>query len=287
MPAPPPVISLITDFGDRDPYVGVMKGVILGINPRASIVDVSHEVEPQAIAQGAFIIGSSHRFFPSGTIHVVVVDPGVGTSRKAILLSTPTARFLAPDNGVLTHVVRSGYPDDHPSIDGGEGLAPGYEAYELSNRKLWLEPVSDTFHGRDVFAPVAAHLSLGVPPGEVGPRLSRVTLLPQATLAWDGPVLEGSVVHVDRYGNLITDIPESLLPGAGDLVFDVRGRRIHGLSRSYAEAESLLAIVGSNGALEVSVSNGSAAKALGAGIGDPVRVTALPLPGPGPSPGPG
>ena len=146
MAAPPPIITLTTDFGARDAYVGVMKGVILGINPRAAIVDLSHEVEPQAIAQGAFIIGSSHRFFPSGTIHVVVVDPGVGTSRKAVLLVTPTGRFLGPDNGVLTHVAGPGYVD-------GEGLAPGYEAYELSNRELWLGPPSDTFHGRDVFAP--------------------------------------------------------------------------------------------------------------------------------------
>ena len=274
MAAPPPIITLTTDFGVRDPYVGVMKGVILGINPRATIVDVSHEVEPQAIAQGAFIIGSSHRFFPSGSIHVVVVDPGVGTSRRAVLLVTPTARFLGPDNGVFTHVARAGYAD-------GEGLAPGYEAYELSNRGLWLGPPSDTFHGRDVFAPVAAHLSLGVPDREVGPRLSRLTLLPQATPAWDGPVLEGSVVHVDRYGNLITDIPGSLLRGVEGLVFRVRGRRIHGLSRSYSEAGSLLAIVGSNATLEVAVRNGSAAEALGAGVGDPVRAEASLLSGPG------
>ncbi|MCE2404511.1 MAG: SAM-dependent chlorinase/fluorinase [Dehalococcoidia bacterium] len=274
MAAPPPIITLTTDFGVRDPYVGVMKGVILGINPRATIVDLSHEVEPQAIAQGAFIIGSSHRFFPSGSIHVVVVDPGVGTSRRAVLLVTPTARFLGPDNGVFTHVARAGYAD-------GEGLAPGYEAYEMSNRGLWLGPPSDTFHGRDVFAPVAAHLSLGVPDREVGPRLSRLTLLPQATPAWDGPVLEGSVVHVDRYGNLITDIPGSLLRGVEGLVFRVRGRPIHGLSRSYSEAGSLLAIVGSTATLEVAVRNGSAAEALGAGVGDPVRAEAPLLSGPG------
>ena len=273
MPAPTPVIALTTDFGVRDPYVGVMKGVILGINPRASIVDVSHEVAPQAIDQGAFIVGSSHPFFPNGTIHVVVVDPGVGTSRKPVLVCTPTARFLAPDNGVLTHVVRAGYPGD-----GKEGLPPGYEAYELTNRKLWLEPVSNTFHGRDVFAPVAAHLSLGVPPWDVGPRLSRITLLPQASVAWDGPVLEGSIVHVDRYGNLITDVPQGLLPSTGDLVVEVAGRRIHGLSHSYAEAESLLAIVGSNATLEVSVRSGSAADVLGAGVGDAVRVTSPPPP---------
>ncbi len=274
MAAPPPIITLTTDFGARDAYVGVMKGVILGINPRASIVDLSHEVEPQAIAQGAFIIGSSHRFFPSGTIHVVVVDPGVGTSRKAVLLVTPAGRFLGPDNGVLTHVAEPGYVD-------GDGLAPGYEAYELSNRDLWLGPPSDTFHGRDVFAPVAAHLSLGVPHSEVGPRLSRLTLLPRVTPAWDGPVLEGSVVHVDRYGNLVTDIPEGLLRGEGELVVQVRGRRIRGLSRSYAEAGPLLAIVGSNATLEVAVRNGSAAEALGAGVGDAVGVEAALSSGPG------
>ncbi len=274
MAAPPPIITLTTDFGVRDAYVGTMKGVILGINPRAVIVDLSHEVEPQAIAQGAFIIGSSHRFFPGGTIHVVVVDPGVGTSRKAVLLVTPTARFLGPDNGVLTHAAGPGYVD-------GEGLAPGYEAYELSNRELWLGPPSDTFHGRDVFAPVAAHLSLGVPHSEVGPRLSGLTLLPRATPAWDGPVLEGSVVHVDRYGNLVTDIPGSLLRGAGDLVVQVGGWRIRGLSRSYAEAESLLAIVGSTATLEVAVRNGSASEVLGARVGHAVRVEAVVSSGPG------
>ena len=276
MPASPPVITLTTDFGTRDPYVAMMKGVIFGISPTAAIVDVSHEVAPQAITQGAFIIGSSHRFFPNDTIHVVVVDPGVGTSRKAILLSTPKGRFLAPDNGVLTPIVRAGYAEAHPSSHDAEDLPPGYEAYELSNRELWLESVSHTFHGRDVFAPVAAHLSIGVPAREVGPRLSRVTLLPEVAPAWDGHVLEGRVVHVDRYGNLITDIPERLLESATSLVIEVRGRRIDGLSRSYAEAESLLAIVGSYGSLEVSVKNGSAAEVLESSIGDPVRVLALP-----------
>ena len=276
MRASTPVITLTTDFGTWDPYVGMMKGAILGINPAVPIVDVSHEVGPQAIAQGAFIIGNSCRFFPRGTIHVVVIDPGVGTSRKAILLSTPTARFIAPDNGVLTHVVRSGYAEGHPLAHHEEDLPPGYQAYELSNRKLWLESVSHTFHGRDIFAPIAAHLSLGLSDGEVGPRLSRITLLPQEAPAWDGPVLEGRVVHVDRYGNLITDIPEHLLGRGKGLAVEVGGRRIHGVSRSYAEAESLLAIVGGYGNLEVSVRNGSAVETLGAGVGDIVRVTVQP-----------
>ncbi len=132
-----------------------------------------------------------------------------------------------------------------------------------------------------MFAPVAAHLSLGVPHDEVGPRLSQLTLLPQAKREWDGPVLEGSVVHVDRYGNLVTDIPEGLLRGPGELVVQVKGRRIHGLSRSYAEAGPLLAIVGSTATLEVAVRNGSAAEALGAGVGDAVRVEAALSSGPG------
>ena len=276
MRASHPVITLTTDFGTRDPYVGMMKGVILGISPAVSIVDVSHEVGPQAIAQGAFIIGNSYRFFPRGTIHVVVIDPGVGTSRKAILVSTPTARFLAPDNGVLTHVVRAGYAEGHLFTYDKEDLPPEYEAYELSNRKLWLESVSQTFHGRDILAPVAAHLSLGLSDWEVGPRMSRITLLPQGAPSWDGPVLEGRVVHVDRYGNLITDIAEHLLGGGRGLAIEVGGRLIHGMSRSYAEAESLLAIVGSYGNLEVSVRNGSAAETLGAGVGDIVRVMVQP-----------
>ena len=157
----------------------------------------------------------------------------------------------------------------------GEGLAPGYEAYELTNRELWLGPPSDTFHGRDVFAPGGGPSLPGrVRPGSRSAAVTDSRLLPRATPAWDGPVLEGSVVHVDRYGNLITNIPEGLLRGAGELVVQVKGRRIRGLSRSYAEAGPLLAIVGSTATLEVAVRNGSAAKALGAGVGDPVRVEA-------------
>ena len=271
MRASHPVITLTTDFGTRDPYVGMMKGVILGISPAVSIVDVSHEVGPQAIAQGAFIIGNSYRFFPRGTIHVVVIDPGVGTSRKAILVSTPTARFLAPDNGVLTHVVRAGYAEGHLFTYDKEDLPPEYEAYELSNRKLWLESVSQTFHGRDILAPVAAHLSLGLSDWEVGPRLSRITLLPQGAPSWDGPVLEGRVVHVDRYGNLISNI--SLDDGgAGGVVVEMEGLRVEGLSRSYEEADGVLAIVGSHGTVEIAVRGGSAARQFGAGVGARVRV---------------
>ncbi len=286
----PPVITLTTDFGTSDPYVGVMKGVILGINPRASIVDIGHQVQPQSIQEGAFIIGTSHRFFPKGTIHVVVVDPGVGTSRSALLLVTPLAYFLAPDNGVLSyilqegfclepkaaaHVLAKGQGDSGAPVqwEGSQvGVHPGYRAYHLTNPEFWLHPVSATFHGRDIFAPVAAHLSLGVPAHRLGVETRHLTSLPHRLPRRDGDMLIGEVVHVDHFGNLITNIPASLLPQQGTVTIEVKGRRIVGLSRSYAEGVWLLAIVGSHGNLEVSVRDGNAAQMLEVKVGHVVRV---------------
>ena len=269
----PPLITLTTDFGIIDPYAGVMKGVILSVNPRATIVDISHQVQPQSILEGAYTIGTSHRFFPKGTIHVVVVDPGVGTSRDALLLVTPWANFLAPDNGVLSYILREGLTQEHGTLEGSEVLVPqDYRAYRLTNPEFWLHPVSSTFHGRDIFAPVAAHLSLGVPPQRLGQEVSHLTWIPHPHLHWDGQTLVGQVVHIDRFGNLITDISAGLLPPPRPMAIEIKGHHIPGLSPSYAEGEWLLAIVGSHGNLEVSVRNGSAAHRLGASVGDPVRV---------------
>ena len=277
-----PLITITTDFGTADPYVGVMKGVILSIDPRASIVDISHHIQPQSILEGAFIIGSSHRFFPKGTVHVVVVDPGVGTSRSALLLVTPSASFLAPDNGVLSYILRDGFRQG-PEVSEGSQACPesnelvalpqNYRAYHLTNPEFWLHPVSSTFHGRDIFAPVAAHLSLGVPAHRLGQEVHHLTWLSHRQPRWDGDTLVGQVVHVDRFGNLITNIPVGLLPRQGPITVEVKGYRISGLSPSYEEGGWLLAIVGSHGNLELSVQNGSAAQRLKAGVGDPVRVT--------------
>ena len=274
-PVAHPIITLTTDFGTADAYVGVMKGVILGINPQAVTVDISHHIQPQSVQEGAFIIGTSHRFFPQGTVHIVVVDPGVGTSRSAILLVTRSASFLAPDNGVLSYVLREGFRQEPEVSERSEVPLPdGYRAYRLKNEEFWLHPVSSTFHGRDVFAPVAAHLSLGVPAHRLGEEVYSLTWLTLEQPQWDGDTLVGEVAHVDRFGNLITNIPAGLLPSERSIAIDVKGRRIAGLSPSYSNGPLLLALVGSHGNLEVSVKNGSAAQSLEAKVGDPVRVEA-------------
>lgn len=252
------IITLTTDFGTDDPYVAAMKGVILSINPKVTIVDICHTIKPQNIAQAAYILSTTYHYFPKGTIHIVVVDPGVGTERQAVLLITPQAFFLGPDNGVLGYIVEEAFPE--------------LEAIALTNPRFWLSPLSNTFHGRDIFAPVAAHLSLGVPSREFGdPIPSLVTFpIPRPQLGEDG-VLIGQVIHIDRFGNLITDIKREDLP-RGRLFVEACGHIIDDLSSSYDEGEELLAIIGSSERLEVSVKNGSAARFLRAKVGDEVKV---------------
>ena len=267
------IITLTTDFGTADPYAGVMKGVILGINSGATIVDITHEIQPQSILEGAFVIGTSHRFFPTGTVHVVVVDPGVGTSRDALLLATPSAFFLAPDNGVLSRVMGEGFPDEPDVSEGRVAVPADHKAYRLTNPEFWLHPVSSTFHGRDVFAPGAGHLSLGVPVNQLGEEVQSLAWLPSPRPVWDGGSIKGRVVHVDRFGNLVTDIPASQLPRSVQVTIEVGGLQIQGLSPSYSEGDTILAIIGSVDTLEVSVKNGNAAGQLGAKVGDAVRVS--------------
>lgn len=252
------IITLTTDFGYDDPYVAVMKGVILGINSDARIVDVCHTIKPQNIAQAAYILSTSSRYFPKGSIHVAVVDPGVGTQRQALLLVTANAVFLGPDNGVLSYVIEEYQPD--------------IEVLTLTNKSFWLAPLSSTFHGRDIFAPVAAHLSCGTPPHEFGRAVEALSLIPVSRpLMGEDGVLIGHVIHVDWFGNLITDIRQTDLPD-GRLFVEVGGHIIDDLSQTYEEGEELLAIMGSDNRLEVSVKNGSAAGFLRAGIGDEVKV---------------
>ena len=251
-------VTLTTDFGTDNPYVATMKGVILSINPQVTIVDICHTVKPQNIAQAAFLLSTTYRYFPEGTIHVVVVDPGVGTERNAILLITAQAFFLAPDNGVLSYIV--------------EEASPELDAIALTNARFWLSPVSDTFHARDIFAPVAAHLSLGIPPREFGYPIDSISTfpIPRPQIGEDG-LLIGHVTHIDHFGNVITNIQREDLP-RGRLFIEVRGHIIDGLSQSYAEGEELLAIIGSSERLEVSIMNGSAARFLRAKMGDEVKV---------------
>ncbi|MCI0889133.1 MAG: SAM-dependent chlorinase/fluorinase [Chloroflexi bacterium] len=269
------IITLTTDFGLADGFVGAMKGVILGISPDAAIVDITHEVPPQDVRAGAYALDAAWDAFPHGTVHVAVVDPGVGTDRLPIAACGPGATFVGPDNGTLSYLLaRAGArPESAPFVPASVTLPDGWTAYHLTERAYWREPLSSTFHGRDIFAPVAAHLSAGVAPSALGPRLTHVTAfaVPVAVEA-DGRI-EGCVQHVDRYGNLVTNIPEALLSAAGGgLTVDIGGREIAGLSGSFQGEAALVAVIGSGGWLEIAVPNGSAARELGAGIGDEVVV---------------
>lgn len=270
------LITLTTDFGLDDAYVAAMKGVILSINPQVTIVDLCHSIEPQNITQAAFILSTNYRYFPQGTIHVVVVDPGVGTERRAVLLTTPSAFFLAPDNGVLSYVVEEFAPlsEEQPAT-GERWLGPELRAIALSNPHFWRHPVSDTFHGRDIFAPVAAHLSLGTPTTDFGDLIPSLVAIPTPRIQRrESGVLVGHVLHIDHFGNLVTNIKREDLP-RGKLFVEVTGHIIEDLSPTYAEAEELMAIIGSSGHLEVSLRNGSAARLLRAKIGDEVSITSL------------
>jgi S-adenosylmethionine hydrolase len=263
------IITLTTDFGLADSYVGTMKGVILSIVPDARLVDITHDVSPQNIHQAAFIAQTFYDYVPSGTIHLLVVDPGVGSQRRAIALGTPQALFVAPDNGVLTYVWRDALARWGPEA---------CEVVELAEQRFWLQRVSSTFHGRDLFAPVAAHLASGVPLASLGPRLPRIA---EAALEQPAPGrnggLVGQIIHVDHFGNCITNIMPRHLEEAGmgdQMVVRIIDQDIVGLQRTYADGAvgALIALIGSSDRLELAVRNGNAAQTLGVGIGDTVRV---------------
>jgi S-adenosylmethionine hydrolase len=245
---------MLSDFGYSDSYVGQMKAALLAIAPAISLVDITHAVPPQDVFAGAFLLWSAVEAFPPGSVHLAVVDPGVGSSRRSdAARSLRGDTFVGPDNGLLV-----------PALERLGGCA---EAVELREARFWRAQPSSTFHGRDIFAPVAAHLALGVPLRELGPtvELSRPFSLPVA----DG--LAGEVLHVDGYGNLITNIPAARLPER--FCVSLRQHSIPTLA-FYAAARpgELLALVGSSGLLEISVRDGSAAAVLGVGRGEPVVV---------------
>lgn len=263
------IITLTTDFGLTDGYVGALKGVILGINPEVSVVDISHQVRPQDIREGAYVLYSAYRYFPPKTIHVIVVDPGVGSARRSVAVETPRALFVAPDNGVLSYVLSA-------EAEEGFGETEELRAVHLTNAEYWVPAVSNTFHGRDIFAPVAAHLSRGVALDRFGTATQEVHTFPISRPIWVGDgSLVGRVIYVDRFGNAITDIKErhlELLPGP--VALKVAGQVILGLSSAYASVPDgeLLALLGSAGHLEISLRNGSAAEALDLETGDEVVV---------------
>ena len=268
------IITFTTDFGLADSYVAAMKGVVLGINPEAKLVDICHSIRPQNISQAAFVLSTVYEFFPHRTIHLVVVDPGVGTERSAIILRTPSADFVAPDNGVLSYIIQ--HYSTGPADANRQQIVPGtgLEAVAITRPQFWRSPVSPTFHGRDIFAPVAAHLSLGVPPADFGEAVTSLTVLPlpRPYQAPDG-TLVGHILHIDNFGNLITNIRDSDLPQkAQAITVEIGNEKISGLSRTYGTGEGLLALIGSSGYLEISLKEGDAGTFLSAEAGDEVKI---------------
>jgi S-adenosylmethionine hydrolase len=256
-----PIITLTTDFGLRDPFVGIMKGVILSICPSANLVDLTHEIAPEDVLGACLALEAALPFFPDGTVHLVVVDPGVGSARRPLALRAGGCYLVGPDNGALT-----------PALRGGR-----WAAVALAAREYGLAEVSRTFHGRDVFAPAAAYLAAGVPLERLGPAVPDPVLLAIPESRLEGGALVGEVLDVDRFGNLLTSIDAARLaevPGAGPATVEVAGRPVGGLVEAYAEgpADRPAAIVGSTGRLEIFVRSGSARLALGAGRGAAVRV---------------
>lgn len=266
------IITLTTDFGTSDAYVGIMKGVILSINPKAQIVDLTHAVPPQDIYEAAFSIYSAHRYFRKGTIHIIVVDPGVGSDRRAIACQTENACFVCPDNGVLSYLLQSIENEMEHSVD----------TVEIKNRAYYLPEVSNTFHGRDIFAPVAAHLSLGVPLADIGPAVPTLVQLPIQVPELSDNTLTGQIVKIDRFGNAITNISESTIArlkstSTGKIpAYEIRigSVRLNRLNRAYAESGigKPLAIIGSSGLLEIAINSGNAKEDLGLKWGDRVVI---------------
>jgi len=260
------IITLTSDFGLTDAYTAAMKGVILRINPDVYLIDISHTINAQDVSTAAFILSTVYRYFPNNTIHLVVVDPGVGTERRAIALKTPDAYFVAPDNGVLSYILQ-----DYECEKGR--LSAGLEAVQLTNTKYWLAPVSNTFHGRDIFAPVAAHLSLGVPFAEFGDNIDIISVLPAQKPRIGSGIVTGNIIYIDHFGNLITNIGKDLITGRStDMTVKIGNREIKGLSRNYSGGQELLALIGSSGRLEIALREGSASQYLGAHIGDEVSL---------------
>ncbi len=254
-------ISLTTDFGTRDGFVGAMKGVILSINPRVSILDISHDIPRQDIFAGAMVLCNTCPYFPRGTIHVAVVDPGVGTDRKAMVAVTNMGFLVLPDNGLITLL---------------HGKTPVLAAYAVTNRDICLPLPSATFHGRDIFAPVAAHLSRGLPPEEVGPKMETFHTLtvPRPKRTQYG--IQGEIIYVDVYGNLFTNIESEMLDNFGkDCVLSCAQTKIQGLSRTYGDKSpgELLFLPGSSGFVEIALNGGNAFRQLGLKPGDGVFLT--------------
>ncbi|SRR5581483_4891308 len=268
------LITLTTDFGLEDNFVGVMKGVIAGLAPAARVIDLTHAVPPQDIAAGAFSLATAYAYFPPGTIHLAIVDPGVGTARRGIAVAAGGYYWVAPDNGLLGYAFAALAAAGRLEGQWREGMwefGADALAVELTEPRFWLPRVSRTFHGRDVFAPVAAQLARGVPLRALGPLTRRVQALALPSPAPIAGGWQGIVLHVDRFGNLISNLDAATLAGRAWSV-EVGGWRIPALSETYAAIDDLGALIGSAGYLEIAARNGSAAARLGLAAGAPVVV---------------
>lgn len=255
------IITLTTDFGTRDWFVGTMKGVVLGVHPRALIVDLTHEIPSGDICAGAFALMAGCRYFPKHTVHVAVIDPGVGSRRRAIAVQTADYFFVGPDNGVLSWALA------HEKIKA---------IRQLENPKYFLKTISRTFHGRDIFAPVAAHLSGGLPLRQLGRELKDFIHLSRPKPAKRNREIHGEVIYIDRFGNAITNIESELVWGRRTAIGQVMGKRKLrcDLAEFYGAVpvDSPVAVIGSSGFLEIAVNSGSAAQRFGLKIGSPVTV---------------
>ncbi|HET7010720.1 MAG TPA: SAM-dependent chlorinase/fluorinase [Anaerolineales bacterium] len=257
------VISLLTDFGLKDGNVGVMKGVILGLAPHARLIDLGHLIPPQDMREAAILLGRSAPYFPDGSIHLVVVDPGVGTWRRPMAGRLGTHFFVGPDNGVVTKF-----------LEYAEARAWPTAFVELNRPERWLAEVSPVFHGRDIFSPTAAHLANGVAMEDLGDRLLDPVRLALARPEAIPGGWRGKVDHIDYYGNVRSNIRREHVEAMGPLVVRLRGATIEGLVRTFGDraAGELIALYGSTGDLVVALVNGNAAQRLGAVVGDPVEV---------------
>lgn len=271
-------IALLTDFGTADAYVGVMKAVMLGISPDMTLIDLTHAIQPQNIRQAAFTLLNNYWFFPPETIFLVVVDPGVGSVRKPIAVRAGDYWFVAPDNGVLSYVLRE---------------QNDVQAVQLQKPEYRLWGISNTFHGRDIFAPAAAHLAAGVPLEQFGGSVSELVNLPAPSLKVEGKRVVGEVLYADYFGNVITSVGRLRWVNSGMLMFHprfgddmelsvraenavvtLRGKKLVGIRRTYAEVErgDAVALVGSNDHLELAINQYNFARELDVHIGDPVEL---------------
>ncbi len=259
-----PLITLTTDFGLRDPYVAEMKAVILGINPDCTIIDISHQIEKFNIRMGAYVLASCVPYFPRGTIHVAVVDPGVGGKRDPIAIETETCFFIGPDNGVLVLAARKS--------------GKLRQVRKITNRGVMLPTVSRTFHGRDIFAPAAAHLACGKRITSFGPEISEIVTPTFARIDRKENQFEGEIMHIDDFGNIITNLERSELESAefnGTISLEIKKREMTlKICKTYIDVEEkkFMALFGSHGFLEISVNRGSAARALKAEVGDRIKI---------------